>query len=180
MVIGARYYESTDDAYLKSDIIIIKLKVTGYIKEIYIRDNQLVKKGDIIACIGNADYQEKVRQKYSIQKFKKQFEIQESLIDEAKANLLAVTQQLQILKSDYLSLKAKIKYSKAALALSKIDLENTEIKAQNSGIITKNAMQVGQLAQPGVALAYLVHNDQIWVEANLKNRAHPKETKSYY
>ncbi|AIL64564.1 Multidrug export protein EmrA [Rickettsiales bacterium Ac37b] len=223
-----QHYESTDDAYLKSDITIVKPKVTGYIKDLFIQDNQVIQKGDVIARIDDCDYQEKVKQAesnlelaaYSIQKLEKQFKIQEERINEAKgkldyassvlerankdyaraknlikegaishqsydrniesqknsqaeynsanANFLAVKEQLEILEAEYLSLQAKKKYSEAELSLSKIDLENTEIKAQNSGVITKNALQIGQLAQPGIALAYLVHSGKVWVEANFK------------
>lgn len=56
-----RNTEFTDNAYLKSDIIIIKPKITGYIKEVLVKDNQEVKTGDIIAKIDNNDYKAKLK-----------------------------------------------------------------------------------------------------------------------
>jgi len=47
----------TDNAYLKSDVIVIRPKVNGYITEILVQDNQYVKEGDIIAKIDDRDYQ---------------------------------------------------------------------------------------------------------------------------
>ena len=53
------------------------------------------------------------------------------------------------------------------LELAKIDLENTIIKATINGVVSKKALQVGQLASSSTALGYLVQNN-IWVLANFK------------
>ena len=50
----------TDNAYLKADIVIIRAKVTGYITEIFVNDNQPVKTGQILAKIDDRDYQLKL------------------------------------------------------------------------------------------------------------------------
>jgi len=54
------------------------------------------------------------------------------------------------------------------LTLAKIDLEHTQVKAPVDGIIGNRGVQLGQLVRPGVALASLVQNSKIWVEANFK------------
>ena len=38
----------TDNVYTKADIVPIAAKVSGYVKEVFIKDNQEVKKGDIL------------------------------------------------------------------------------------------------------------------------------------
>lgn len=52
--------QSTDNAYLKSDIILLKPKVTGYIKDVFVKDNQTVNKGTLIAKIDDRDFKLKV------------------------------------------------------------------------------------------------------------------------
>ncbi len=52
-----QHYESTDNAYLKVNTVLITPKVKGYITELHIDDNQSVKKGDILAVIDDRDYQ---------------------------------------------------------------------------------------------------------------------------
>jgi membrane fusion protein (multidrug efflux system) len=52
----------TDNAYLKADIVIIKPKVTGYITEILVSDNQRVTAGEIVAKVDDRDYQLKMQQ----------------------------------------------------------------------------------------------------------------------
>ena len=44
-----RYLESTDDAYVKADSTIIAPKVSGYIAEVLVSDNQPVKTGQLLA-----------------------------------------------------------------------------------------------------------------------------------
>ena len=45
----SRYMESTDDAYLQADTATISPKVSGYIAEVLVADNQEVKAGQIVA-----------------------------------------------------------------------------------------------------------------------------------
>lgn len=52
--------ESTDDAYIRADQIAISSHIAGYIESIPVQDNQVVKKGQVIALIRNDDYQAKV------------------------------------------------------------------------------------------------------------------------
>lgn len=51
-----RFIQSTDDAYVGGDITVVASKVPGYIAQIAVRDNQSVKKGDVILRLDNRDY----------------------------------------------------------------------------------------------------------------------------
>ena len=57
LFLGERYWtvglfmESTDDAYVKADSTTVAPKVSGYIAEVLVDDNQPVKKGQILARI---------------------------------------------------------------------------------------------------------------------------------
>lgn len=57
-----RFIRSTDDAYVGGNITIVASKVSGYISRIEIRDNQLVKAGDIILSLDDRDYRAAVAQ----------------------------------------------------------------------------------------------------------------------
>jgi membrane fusion protein (multidrug efflux system) len=64
--------------------------------------------------------------------------------------------------------RARLKAAEAALELARIDLANTRIVAPIDGVVGNRSVQVGQLVQPGSALAYLVPADGLFVEANFK------------
>ena len=51
-----RYLESTDDAYVKADSTIISPKVSGYIAQVLVGDNQPVKAGQLLARIDDRDF----------------------------------------------------------------------------------------------------------------------------
>jgi membrane fusion protein (multidrug efflux system) len=52
-----RFYETTNDAYLGADSVVIAPKVAGYVAEVAVGDNQRVKTGDVLARIDPRDYQ---------------------------------------------------------------------------------------------------------------------------
>src|SRR5712672_207131 len=52
-----RYLESTDDAYVKADFTIVAPKVSSYIAEVLVSDNQPVKTGQLLARIDDRDFE---------------------------------------------------------------------------------------------------------------------------
>lgn len=56
-VIGS---ESTDDAYVRADLIAISSHIAGYVQTVPVRDNEVVRQGQVVATIQDDDYQAKV------------------------------------------------------------------------------------------------------------------------
>ncbi|WP_408194050.1 HlyD family secretion protein [Paraburkholderia strydomiana] len=52
-----RFIESTDDAYLQADSVTVAPKVSGYVTEVYVADNQMVKPGDPLVHLDARQYQ---------------------------------------------------------------------------------------------------------------------------
>jgi membrane fusion protein (multidrug efflux system) len=52
-----RFLISTDDAYVEAHSVLISPKITGYISEVPVDDNQAVKAGQVLARIDPRDYQ---------------------------------------------------------------------------------------------------------------------------
>jgi membrane fusion protein (multidrug efflux system) len=90
-----RLIETTDDAYLQSDISIISPKVEGYVKSIAVRDHQQVRAGDTLATIDDRDFAAKLAQneaalaseQASVTTIDSQIELQQSLIAQAAATI---------------------------------------------------------------------------------------------
>jgi membrane fusion protein (multidrug efflux system) len=55
--ITGRYLESTNDAYLKADTVVISPKVSGYVSKVYVADNQPVKTGQPLVTLDARQYQ---------------------------------------------------------------------------------------------------------------------------
>ena len=76
-----RFLESTDDAYVKADTTVIAPKVSGYLREVLVRDNESVKAGQPLARIDDRDYAVAARQAEA------DVQAAQADIDDAKASL---------------------------------------------------------------------------------------------
>ncbi|HEX4210600.1 MAG TPA: biotin/lipoyl-binding protein, partial [Candidatus Binataceae bacterium] len=52
----ARHYESTDDAFIDGRPVLVSPEITGSITSVDVTDNQIVKKGDLLATIDTRNY----------------------------------------------------------------------------------------------------------------------------
>lgn len=111
-------YESTDDAYVETTTVSVAPRVSGEIIEVYVKDNQQVKKGDIIAKIDPRDYE--VRLDQADAAYQKELFNQTN----AKANLDAADSELKLAKID---VERYTKLYKAG-AVSKQTLDNAVTK----------------------------------------------------
>lgn len=55
--VSGRFIESTEDAYLKADSVTVAPKVGGYVAEVYVKADQVVKKGDAVVRLDKRQYQ---------------------------------------------------------------------------------------------------------------------------
>src|SRR4051812_33219602 len=51
-----RFTETTDDAYVGGDVTAMAPKVSGFIAEVAVTDNQLVHQGDLLIRLDGRDY----------------------------------------------------------------------------------------------------------------------------
>jgi membrane fusion protein (multidrug efflux system) len=58
----ARSHETTDDAFVDGRIVQLSPKISGYVKKVYVADNQQVKEGDLIAELDARDYETRLTQ----------------------------------------------------------------------------------------------------------------------
>ncbi|AYD04225.1 HlyD family secretion protein [Neorhizobium sp. NCHU2750] len=103
-----RFIVSTDDAYVKADYTTIAPKVTGYIKDVLVNDNDAVKAGQVLARIDNRDFQASLDQaradlkaaEAAIANIDAQVTLQQSVIAQAKASLDASNASLVYAKAE--------------------------------------------------------------------------------
>ncbi|HKK12768.1 MAG TPA: HlyD family secretion protein, partial [Flavobacteriaceae bacterium] len=63
---------------------------------------------------------------------------------------------------------ADIKQQQANLAMARYDLKHAVVKAPCNGIVTKRAINNGELVSAGQSLFVVIDNSKIWVSANFK------------
>jgi membrane fusion protein (multidrug efflux system) len=90
-----QYLVSTDDAYVKADSTTVAPKVSGYLREVLVGDNERVKTGQVLARIDERDFRVALDQAQSdvaaanaaIASKQAQLGVQQAVIDAAKATI---------------------------------------------------------------------------------------------
>ena len=104
-----RFLESTDDAYVQADYTTIAPKVSGYIADVKVEDNQTVKAGDVLAVIDDRDFRTALVQakadvasaKADVDNIEAQLEEQQSVIQQAQAAITADQAGVTFAQADY-------------------------------------------------------------------------------
>jgi membrane fusion protein (multidrug efflux system) len=104
-----RFLESTDDAYVQADYTTIAPKVSGYIAEVKVEDNQQVKAGDVLAVIDDRDFKTALAQakadvasaRADVDNIAAQLEEQQSVIQQAQAAITADQAGVTFAQQDY-------------------------------------------------------------------------------
>jgi membrane fusion protein, multidrug efflux system len=91
-----RFIESTDDAYLQADSVTIAPKVSGYVSEVYVTDNQAVTVGQPLVRLDRRQYQAILEQaNATIAARKADIERGAAELLQQQANIAQVRAQLQ-------------------------------------------------------------------------------------
>ena len=103
-----RYLESTDDAYVQADSTIVSPKVSGYIAEVLIGDNQPVKAGQLLARIDDRDFRTALDQadadvaasEAAVHNLDAQIALQQPVIAQETADVAAAEANLQFAQEE--------------------------------------------------------------------------------
>ncbi|WP_294818261.1 HlyD family secretion protein [uncultured Flavobacterium sp.] len=104
----AQAHEETDDAQVERNMNPIIPRVTGYVTKVYVKDNDIVKKGDTLFVIDDKDYVVRV--------------------EDAKAALAAAEGNYEVARADIGTSSANISVSEANLQSSKGNIEAAKVR----------------------------------------------------
>jgi membrane fusion protein (multidrug efflux system) len=103
-----QYLETTDDAYVKADSTIIAPKVSGYIAEVLVGDNEKVKAGQLLARIDDRDFRTALDQAHAdvaaseaaVRNLDAQIALQQPVIQQQAAEVDAAEANLQFAQEE--------------------------------------------------------------------------------
>jgi len=103
-----RYLESTDDAYVKADSTIVSPRVSGYLAEVLVGDNQPVTAGQLLARIDDRDFKTALDQAHadvaaaeaSVRNLDAQIALQQPVIEQETAGIAAAEANLQFAREE--------------------------------------------------------------------------------
>ena len=103
-----RYLETTDDAYVKADSTIISPKVSGYVAQVLVGDNEKVKAGQLLARIDDRDFQTARSQAHAdvdaseaaVRNLDAQIALQQPIIEQGTADVAAAEANLKFAQEE--------------------------------------------------------------------------------
>jgi membrane fusion protein, multidrug efflux system len=137
-----RFMVSTDDAYVAAHSVLISPKISGFISETPVDDNQPVKAGQTLARIDPRDYQ--------------------TTLDQARANVAAAQASIDILNQQITQqqlmvdqVRQLVASDQAALVFSQQDFERyTDLERSGSGTVQRAQQAQADIREKQAALEH--------------------------
>jgi RND family efflux transporter MFP subunit len=163
------YMESpwTRDGRVRADVVQVAPDVSGFVTEVLVKDNQKVRRGDVLFRI------DRERFALALQQADAAVAGHRATLDQANADLKrysalttdAVSQQKQeqVLA---VQLQAKAAYDQAVAdrAVAQLNLDRSEVRASVNGTITNMDLRPGSYVTAGKGVMALVDTDTLHVE----------------
>ena len=168
----------TRDARVTADVITIAPDVSGYVTEVRVRNNQLVKRGDILFVIDQARYRlalanaeatlaARLAQKQMLQD---QLERRQKL----KPGTVIAVEDLDNSHRQAESAGAQYDQATADRDTAALNLARTEVRASVNGYVTNLLLTQGSYATQGKAVLALINSDSYRVDAYFEETKIPQ------
>ena len=158
----------TRDGHVRADVVPVAPDVSGFVTEVLVKDNQQVRRGDVLFRIDRARYEIALKQAEAVLLGKR------AMLDEANADLTrynALTpgvvvskQRMDQVVATQGSAQAAYDQSIADRDLAKLNLERSEVHASVSGIVTNMELRPGTYLTPGKGVMALLDTDTLHVQ----------------
>lgn len=174
LALYARYLTKpwTRDGQVRANVVGVACRVSGPIISIPIRDNQAVKKGDLLFEIDPSTYKAALDNANARQQ-EAEADLVQATQELERQNQLYATQvndlrDLQNAQDKFASAQAALAAAKANVESATLSLSYTQIFAPVNGYITNMNTSPGTYVYAGEQLLALVDTDSFWVAAYFK------------
>jgi RND family efflux transporter MFP subunit len=164
----------TRDGTVRAYVVTLAPEVSGRVTELAVRDNQFVRKGDLLMKIDPRDYRVAV-------------DFSKAAIDEAQADydnkkaeaarrlklsdLEATPEEQQTYVANANIALATIEQKRTNLKQAEINLERTEIRSPVNGWVTNLFLRQGDYTTTGRTAMSLVDSDSFWIDGYFEETA---------
>lgn len=174
------HYEAapwTRDGRVRADIIAVAADVSGLVDEVLVRDNQVVRKGDILLRL-NPD-----RFRLAVQQAEASLANREAAAEKAASDRVRYEklsegvvsqQQRETIRATDLQAKALYGQAVADLQIAQLDLDRSEIRAPANGRVTNFDLRPGTYLAAGRGIMALIDIDTVRVEGYFEETKIPR------
>jgi membrane fusion protein (multidrug efflux system) len=164
---------STDDAFVDGRVHVIASKVPGTVKLIHIKDNQFVRKGDVILEIDSMDYEVRIKETRA------GLETERAKLSEIRDRVDTVRKQLSEISASLEAARANLQLQKANLDLAKVNFQRSEFLMKREVIPRQQYDNSKTTYEVAVAQVKAAEDQVKQIEASLETqRALIKQTES--
>lgn len=170
--VHSQRYADTDDAYVNANVVQIAPRVSGQVIVLNVKNNQFVKRGDLLFAIDCAPFE------ISRAKAAAQFNMAAADYKYSRSKMNRVVtlfkdkvssaQDKEDASAKFDDSFAALQLSKAALQQAELDLQYTKIYAAADGYVTEMSLRNGDMVTANQPVFALVSDEQYWVDANFK------------
>lgn len=156
----------TRDGRVRADIVNVAADVSGYVVAVPVKDNQRVRKGDLLIQVDPAHYQVAVDQAKALVAARKATWDMRKLNARRRADLDAMViskENQEDAGSIADAAQAQYQQAQAALAAAELNLARTRVVAQVDGYVTNLNVHAGDYARAGEAKMAVVDEHSFWV-----------------
>jgi multidrug resistance efflux pump len=158
----------TRDGHVRADVVPVAPDVSGFVSEVLVRDNQQVRRGDVLFRIDRARYEIALKQAEAVLVGKR------AMLDEANADLdrysaltpgvVVSKQRMDQVVATQGSAQAAHDQAVADVDLAKLNLERSDVRASVNGIATNMELQPGTYLTPGKGVMALLDTDTLHIQ----------------
>jgi len=175
-----RFQVSTDDAYVQADTTVIAPKVSGYLRDVLVADNQPVKAGQALARIDDRDYEVAVEQakadvtaaQADIANVEANLDEQQAVIEQARSTVAVDRASVTFTQQDNDRYSSLARTGAGSVqnqqqAVSKLQIAQASLQ-RDTAAVTAAEQRIGVLrAQLAKAQAVLAHDRAVQDQAAL-------------
>jgi membrane fusion protein, multidrug efflux system len=175
-----QYQETTDDAYVQADSTIIAPKVSGYIAEVLVRDNETVSAGQLLARIDDRDFKTALNQaradvaaaEAAVRNLNAQIELQEPIIQQQTAQVEAAEANLKFAQEERTRYDDLMKTGSGTIQRAQqtdaaLRAQTAQLQQEKSGLLAASKKIEVLQTQRAQAVAQLDHARAVEKQAEL-------------
>ncbi|WP_299103873.1 HlyD family secretion protein [uncultured Bradyrhizobium sp.] len=166
----------TRDARVRADVVQVAPDVSGLVEEVLVKDNSTVQRGDVLFRVD--------RDRFQIAKKQAEAAVagRQAAMEQARRELARVQglkdfasrQQVELAATASDQSEATFQQALADLALAKLNLGRSEVRAPVNGTISNLSLQPGDYVSTGKSVMALINTDSIRVEGYFEETKLPR------
>src|SRR4051794_30990743 len=157
----------TRDARIRADVVTIAPDVAGFVSELRVKDNQAVRKGDILFLVDQERYKRALAETEASAAARKAEMVMRQAEAERRARLTNLAISIEGRENaQHVAAAATAAYEQALAdrSIASLNLERTIVRAPVNGFVTNLTLVVGQYAAVGTKVMALIDGDSYRVE----------------